>query len=84
MPLKQRVVKREYRRLLAKAGIGSARVYDLRPATATLGIAAGVSVKVISDQLGQASISFALERSSHVLTSIKVKTKRPRKWRGCS
>lgn len=34
-------------------------------------MAAGVSVKVISDQLGHASISFTLERYSHVLPSIQ-------------
>jgi integrase len=34
-------------------------------------VAAGVSVKVISDQLGHASISFRLERYSHVLPSIQ-------------
>ena len=71
MPLRQRVVKREFRRLLAKAGIRSVRLYDLRHTAATLGIAAGVSVKVISDQLGHASISFTLERYSHVLPSIQ-------------
>jgi integrase len=71
MPLKQRVVKREFRRLLAKAGIRSVRLYDLRHTAATLGVAAGVSVKVISDQLGHASISFTLERYSHVLPSIQ-------------
>jgi hypothetical protein len=42
-----------------------------RHTAATLGIAAGVSVKVISDQLGYASISFTLERYSHVLPSIQ-------------
>lgn len=71
MPLRQRVVKREFRRLLAKAEIRSVRLYDLRHTAATLGIAAGVSVKVISDQLGHASISFTLERYSHVLPSIQ-------------
>ena len=70
-PLRQRVVKREFRRLLAKAGIRSVRLYDLRHTAATLGIAAGVSVKVIADQLGHASISFTLERYSHVLPSIQ-------------
>jgi hypothetical protein len=34
-------------------------------------VAAGVSVKVISDQLGHAIISFTLERYSHVLPSIQ-------------
>ena len=70
-PPTQRVVKREFRRLLAKAGIRPVRLYDLRHTAATLGIAAGVSVKVISDLLGHASISFTLERYSHVLPSIQ-------------
>lgn len=71
LPLKQRAVKREFRRLLVIAGIRSVRLYDLRHTAATLGIAAGVSVKTISDQLGYASISFALERFSHILPSIQ-------------
>jgi integrase len=71
LPLKQRAVKREFRKLLAIARIRSVRLYDLRHTAATLGIAAGVSVKVISDQLGHASISFTLERYSHVLPSIQ-------------
>ncbi|HEV2175304.1 MAG TPA: tyrosine-type recombinase/integrase [Nitrospira sp.] len=70
-PLKQRNVKREFRRLLEAAGIRPIRLDDLRHAAATLAVAAGVSVKVISDQLGHASISFTLERYSHVLPSIQ-------------
>jgi integrase len=70
-PLRQRKVKVEFRRLLAAAGIRSIRLYDLRHTAATLAVAAGVSVKVISDQLGHASISFTLERYSHVLPSIQ-------------
>jgi len=64
-------VKREFRRLLEAAGIRPIRLYDLRHTAATLAVAAGVSVKVISDQLGHASISFTLERYSHVLPSIQ-------------
>ena len=70
-PLRQRNVKREFRRLLEAAGIRPIRLYDLRHTAATLAVAAGVSVKVISDQLGHASISFTLERYSHVLPSIQ-------------
>jgi integrase len=70
-PLRQRRVKREFRKLLEAAGIRRLRLYDLRHTAATLAIAAGVSVKVISDQLGHASISFTLERYSHVLPSIQ-------------
>jgi len=70
-PLRQRTVKREFRRLLAAGGLRTIRLYDLRHTAATLAVAAGVSVKVISDQLGHASISFTLERYSHVLPSIQ-------------
>ena len=70
-PLRQRNVKREFRKLLEGVGIRPIRLYDLRHTAATLAVAAGVSVKVISDQLGHASISFTLERYSHVLPSIQ-------------
>jgi integrase len=69
--LRQRKIKVEFWRLLAAAGIRSIGLYDLRHTAATLAVAAGVSVKVISDQLGHASISFTLERYSHVLPSIQ-------------
>jgi hypothetical protein len=58
-------------RILEAAGIRPIRLYDLRHTAATLTVAAGVSVKAISDQLGHASISFTLERYSHVLPSIQ-------------
>jgi len=48
-PLRQRAVKKEFRRILAAAGIQTIRLYDLRHTAATLAVAAGVSVKVISD-----------------------------------
>jgi integrase len=70
-PLRQRNVKREFRRLLEAADIRPIRLYDLRHTAATLAVAAGVSVKVTSEQLGHASISFTLERYSHVLPSIQ-------------
>lgn len=70
-PLRQQTVKREFRRLLEAAGIRPIRLYDLRHTVATLAVAASVSVKAISEQLGHASISFTLERYSHVLPSIQ-------------
>jgi len=71
MPLRQAKVKKTFHRLLALAGIRRIRLYDLRHTSATLAVAAGVSVKAISDQLGHASISFTLERYCHVLPSIQ-------------
>lgn len=43
-------------------------LYYLRHTAATLAIAAGISVKVISEQLGHSSILSTLERYSHVLS----------------
>src|SRR6266849_4978070 len=65
------MARSRFRKLLAAAGIRSIRLCDLRHTAATLAVAAGVSVKVISDQLGHASISFTLERYSHLLPSIQ-------------
>jgi hypothetical protein len=53
------------------AAISQSQAAAGRHTAATLGIAAGVSVKVISDQLGHASISFTLQGYSHVLPSIQ-------------
>jgi len=43
------------------------RLYDLRHTAATLALAAGVPVKVISEQLGHASATLTLDTYSHVL-----------------
>ena len=65
-------VKKGHNAAVERAKIkGHFRLYDLRHTAATLAVAAGVSVKVISDQLGHASISFTLERYSRVLPSIQ-------------
>ena len=64
-------MKREFRMLLEAARIRPIRLYDLRYTAATLAVAADVSVKVISNQLGHVSISFTLERYSHVLPGIQ-------------
>jgi integrase len=71
IPFKQRPVKREFHKLLAEAGIRPIRLYSLRHTAATLAAAAGVSVKVISDQLGHASILFTLQCYTHMLPSIQ-------------
>jgi integrase len=43
------------------------RLYDLRHTAATLALAAGVPAKVVSEQLGHASVAFTLDTYSHVL-----------------
>lgn len=45
--------------------------YDLRHTAVTLGFAAGVPPKVISEQFGHASVGFTLEVYSHVLPHVQ-------------
>ena len=61
------LVRRHFKPLLEHAGLPNIRLYDLRHTAATLGLAAGVSPKVVSEQLGHASVAFTLEVYSHVL-----------------
>jgi integrase len=60
-------VGRYFKPLLREAGLPNIRIYDLRHTAATLALAAGVSPKVVSEQLGHASVAFTLEVYSHVL-----------------
>ena len=60
-------VRRYFKPLLATAGLPDIRLYDLRHTAATISLAAGVSPKVISEQLGHASVAFTLDVYSHVL-----------------
>jgi len=62
-----KLVGRYFKPLLQAAGLPNIRLYDLRHTAATLALVAGVSPKVISEQLGHASVAFTLEVYSHVL-----------------
>lgn len=81
-PLRQRTVKREFQRILEMAGIRRIRLYDLRHTAATLAVAAGVSVKVISDQLGTRAFR---SRWSAIRTYFRAfRTRRPPESSACS
>jgi integrase len=60
-------VHRHFKPLLKSAELPAIRLYDLRHTAATISLAAGVSPKVISEQLGHASVAFTLDVYSHVL-----------------
>ena len=60
-------VRRYFKPLLKVAGLPNIRLYDLRHGAATLALAAGVSPKIISEQLGHASVAFTLDVYSHLL-----------------
>ena len=66
-PINSDHLAREFKRLLREAGLPPMRLYDLRHTAATLALTAGVSAKVVSEQLGHASSAFTLDVYAHVL-----------------
>ena len=68
---KRTLVKRHFRPILEQAGLPKIHLYDLRHTAATLAVAAGVPVKVVSEQLGHASAAFTLDVYSHVLPQMQ-------------
>ena len=61
------IASRHFKPLLAAAGLPSIRLYDLRHTHATLLLAAGVPVHVVSKRLGHKSAKMTLDVYSHVL-----------------
>ncbi len=54
-------------RLVRQSGCPKVRLHDLRHTHATLGLAAGVPVKVMSERLGHESPGFTLKQYAHVI-----------------
>ena len=59
-----------FRRHTASAGLPEIRLHDLRHSYATLALKAGVHPKVVSEQLGHATVGITLDLYSHVTPSI--------------
>jgi integrase len=66
-PISADYLAKHFRSILDIAGVPRLRLYDLRHSAATIALAAGVSPKVVSEQLGHASTAFTLDTYAHVL-----------------
>jgi integrase len=66
-PISADYLAKYFRSTLDRAGLPRIRLYDLRHSAATIALAAGVSPKVVSEQLGHASTAFTLDTYAHVL-----------------
>src|SRR5262249_38747029 len=67
-PIHERnLVQRVFKPLLRRAGLPNLRLYDLRHSFATLALRAGTPARVVSEQLGHASLAFTLDTYGHVL-----------------
>jgi integrase len=66
-PINSDRLAKSFKSILEQASLPRIRLYDLRHTAATLALAAGVSPKVVSEQLGHASAAFTLDTYAHVL-----------------
>jgi integrase len=70
-PIDPRHVKRHLDPLLVNAGLPHFRVHDLRHFCASLLLAQGVPLKVVSDLLGHTQISITADLYTHVLPEVR-------------
>jgi integrase len=66
-PLRPHSVGQAFSRLVLSADVPVLRLHDLRHTHASHLLRAGVNVKVVSDRLGHASVSFTLDTYGHVM-----------------
>lgn len=67
-PIHERnLVQRLFKPLIKRASLPDIRLYDLRHTFAVLALREGVPARLVSEQLGHASVAFTLEVYGHVL-----------------
>jgi integrase len=70
-PIHPDLFTQRFDRLVARSGLPRIRLHDLRHTHATLGLAAGVPVRVMSERLGHASPEFTMKQYMHVLPGMQ-------------
>ena len=65
-------VTRRFRSYASLAGFGSLRLHDLRHTHASLMLAGGVHLKVVSERLGHSSVGITGDLYSHVLPTVQL------------
>lgn len=68
--LEDKRIREVFFRICDSAGVPRLRPYDLRHTSASLLLAAGVHVKVVSERLGHSSINLTLSTYSHTLPTL--------------
>lgn len=63
--------QREYARLITAAGVRKIKFHGLRHTCATLMLAAGTPVKVVSERLGHQTVEMTLNNYAHALPSMQ-------------
>lgn len=63
-------VSRRFRAAATRAGLPAIRFHDLRHTSASLALAAGVAMKVVSDRLGHSTIGITADLYTHVVPTV--------------
>lgn len=66
-PIRPDSVGQAFGRLVKAAGVPAIRLHDLRHTHASHLLMAGINVKVVSERLGHASVSFTVDTYAHVM-----------------
>ena len=66
LPLRPEYATRHFQALAGAAGLPPIRLHDLRHTNASLALAAGVEMKVVSERLGHSQISVTADLYTHV------------------
>ncbi len=62
-------LRRDYDRLVTRAGVPRIRIHDLRHSHVTLAIAAGANIKAVSQRVGHSNVHITLGTYAHVMPS---------------
>lgn len=65
------VLSQRFERLVDRTGLRRIRLHDLRHTHATIGLRAGVPVKVMSERLGHSTPAFTLQQYAHVIPGMQ-------------
>lgn len=70
-PIHPDIVSQTFDKRVQCSGIGRIRFHDLRHTHATIGLGAGVPVKVMSERLGHSTPAFTLQQYAHVIPGMQ-------------
>lgn len=65
------VISQTFDKRVGRAGVRRIRLHDLRHTHATIGLRAGVPVKVMSERLGHSTPAFTLQQYAHVIPGMQ-------------
>ena len=69
-PIPPRRVTKRFRDLVAESGLRRVRLHDLRHGAASLRLAAGIDIAVVSKVLGHSSIALTVDTYAHLLEGV--------------